>query len=57
MKNITNRNTKGQSHGYQERYLFNQPWHRGCFKNGNIIGYFERHQKIFGIIETKFYIK
>ncbi len=55
--NITNYNSKGDYHGYQERYLFYELWYRKNTKNGFRIGYSEQHKKIFGNIETNFYIK
>jgi len=56
MKNkyITNSNTKGEFHGYQELYLVNGDLSfRGNFKNGRLIGYSERH----AYKQTRYYIK
>jgi hypothetical protein len=57
MKNIINKNTKDEYHGYQEWYY---KYGLGCrknTKNGFTIGYSERHKKIFGNIETNFNIR
>ena len=47
MKDITNTNQKGDSHGYQEWYTprTNKLWLRGNFKNGQEIGYVESNWK------------
>jgi hypothetical protein len=42
MKDIRNYNSKEQSHGYQEIYLYNDKlYYRGNWKNGKCIGYEE----------------
>ena len=43
MKDITNKNSKEQYHGYQEWYVRNELYYRGNYKNDNIIGYTESH--------------
>jgi hypothetical protein len=55
MKNITNKNSKGESHGYQEVYYNtnNIISFRGNRKKGNPIGYAEYH----GSKRTRYYIK
>jgi hypothetical protein len=54
MKNITNRNNKGQRHGYQEWYWNDGDlWYRGSYKNGRLIRYEEYH----GINITKYNIR
>lgn len=55
-KEIENRNNLDQHHGYQEWYnQFNYKLQlRGCFKQGNLIGYVEDHMSEE---ETTFYIK
>jgi hypothetical protein len=54
MKNIINRNSKGEYHGYQEWYWKdNTLRNRGNCNNGKLIGYSEYHvikQTIFNII-------
>lgn len=43
-KEIETFNEKGEFHGYQEWYELyntNNPWFRGCFKHGKVIGYSE----------------
>jgi len=41
---IDNYNTKGQRHGYQEWYHYNDEIRfRGNYKNGRHIAYIERH--------------
>ena len=57
MKEIINTNKMFQYHGYQEWYFCNKLSYRGNRKKDIIIGYSERHKKIFGNIETNFYIK
>ena len=52
-KDIENRNDKGQYHGYQEWYGNNELWHRGKYKNGQAVGYYENHT----FEQTNFYIK
>ena len=53
MKDITNKNNKGELHGYQEWYHHNHTiWLRGNVKNGVEIGYEEIHLK-----HTTYYIK
>lgn len=43
-KDIETKNTKNQLHGYQEWYTINgKIWVRAMYKNGNLIGYKERH--------------
>ena len=44
-KEIKNYNDKGQFHGYQEWYWYNNDklWFRGNFKNKILIGYNENH--------------
>ena len=43
-KDIKNYNDKGQYHGYQEIYNWNNKlWVRDNYKNGNKIGYQENH--------------
>jgi len=43
-KNIVNKNTKGELHGYIETYdSHNNIISRGNFKNGSIINYYEMH--------------
>jgi hypothetical protein len=56
MKNIKNYNAKMVLHGYQARYLFDKLWYRYNRKNGLIIGYSERHEKVFGDKETTYNI-
>ena len=41
-QNIFSHNSKGQNHGYQERYADNKLYFRGSLKNGKIHGYVER---------------
>jgi hypothetical protein len=54
MKQIINRNSKKQLHGYQEYYYNNITLHnRGNMKNGDDIGYEEYHSRK----ETIYYIK
>lgn len=53
MKNITNTNTKGQWHGYQECYVNGKIWVRGNRKNGQFIGYGEYHSSL----STRFFIR
>ena len=44
-KNIRNKNSKGESHGYQEFYYLNNKLSlRANFKNGSGIGYVEMHR-------------
>lgn len=43
MKDITNKNSKEQYHGYQEWYIPNTLWYRGNYKNDESIGYEEYH--------------
>ena len=43
MKDITNKNSKEQYHGYQEWYIRNELYYRGKYNNNNIIGYTESH--------------
>jgi hypothetical protein len=54
-KDITNYNTKGQLHGYLERYspTSYKCFIRSKFKNNDWIGYSERHDHKI----TEFYIK
>ena len=55
MNNITNYNSKGEWHGYQERYMdkkCNTLWYRGNTKNNDSIGYEEYHL----IKQTRYYI-
>ena len=42
-KDITNRNSKRQLHGYQEWYIPNKLYYRGNYVNDNLIGYTESH--------------
>lgn len=54
-KDITNYNSKGEWHGYQERYWdkeCNTLWYRTNYKNGSLIGYEEYHL----IKQTRYYI-
>jgi hypothetical protein len=51
-KDITNYNSKEQSHGYQEVYYYNKLSYRGNRKKGNPIGYGESH----GSKRTRYYI-
>jgi hypothetical protein len=55
-KEIENKNNLEQHHGYNEWYnQFNYKIQlRGCFKQGNLIGYIEDHMSEE---ETTFYIK
>ena len=57
MKNkedMTNYNSKGQFHGYQERYHYdNKLMVRGNSKNGLDVGYQEWHN----VKETEYYIR
>jgi hypothetical protein len=54
MKNIINRNSKGEYHGYQEWYWKdNTLVVRLNYKNGNEIGYEELHV----LKKTRYYIK
>ena len=52
-KYITNSNTKGELHGYQEWYYYGVLTYRGNNKNSFDIGYNEYHS----IFETNYYIK
>jgi hypothetical protein len=53
-KDIENRNDKGQYHGYQEWYKWNNViFLRANWKNHNPIGYYENHT----FEQTNFYIK
>jgi hypothetical protein len=42
-KDITNKNSKDQYHGYQEWYVCNKLYYRSNYINDNIIGYTESH--------------
>ena len=55
MKNIINRNSKGQLHGYQQGLFWfnNKIAHRFNKRNDMIIGYTEWH----AIKETEYYIR
>ena len=53
MNNITNTNSKGQYHGYQERYWSDKLGYRTNYKNDKFIGYHEIH---FNKI-TRYYIR
>jgi hypothetical protein len=57
MKEIINTNKMFQYHGYQEWYFCNKLSYRGNRKKDIIIGYSERHKKVFGNIETNFNIR
>ena len=54
MKDIRNYNNKGQQHGYQEIYLYDDKlYYRTNYKNDKEIGYEEYHlikQTLFNII-------
>ena len=52
-KDITNKNTKNEYHGYQEWYGHYELCLRGTYKNDELIGYEEWH---IGP-RTNFYIK
>jgi hypothetical protein len=52
MNDIRNKNSKGQSHGYQEWYGYNKVIYRGNYKNNERIGYAEYH----GTKRTRFNI-
>lgn len=55
-KDIRNKNSKGEHHGYKEFYYVNGKLSlRANFKNGRIIGYHERHTPRFEV--TSFYIR
>ena len=43
MKDIRNKNSRGQSHGYQEWYGYHELIYRGNYKNNERIGYAEYH--------------
>lgn len=43
MKHIKSYNDKRLEHGYQQYILDGYLWYRGCFKNGNKIGYQEEN--------------
>jgi hypothetical protein len=43
MKNIINKNTIGEYHGYQEWYFGFKIYLRGYIKKGEQIGYQEKH--------------
>ena len=52
-KDITNTNSKGQYHGYQEWYCYDKLILKANYKNDNPIGYHEIH---FNKI-TRYYIR
>lgn len=53
-KDIDPKNSKGDLHGYQEWYDWdNKLWIRGYRKHGDLIGYQEYHQ----YEQTEFYIR
>ena len=56
MKDIKTKNNNGNAHGYQEWYFIDF-WFRGCYKNGEPIGYQENHGINTYGAETNFYVK
>ena len=62
-EDIHNYNDKGELHGYQQGHdHLDNLWYRGCYKNGNEIGYTEENQNLRVSIgdegtEVKFYIR
>ena len=46
MKEISNKNSKGQYHGFQQTIHNNKIIDRGNAKNGRPIGYLELHNRI-----------
>jgi len=55
-KDIRNKDSKGELHGYQERYSFYLLLEfRGNVIHGNVKGYNESHHELYK--ETRFYIK
>ena len=62
INNINPKNSKKESHGYQQWYYRGKSWYRGNAKNGQAIGYNEvNHFPYSGIgefgTEINFYIK
>ena len=62
MKDIDNKNTKGEWHGYNQWIdKSGKLWVRGVFKHGELVGYHEVNHDIGGIgyegTEVQFYIK
>ncbi len=55
-KDISNKNNKGQYHGYQQTILYNQIADRGNAKHGQPIGYMEIHKRMV-MNSTNFYIR
>ena len=51
-REIENKNSKGEHHGYQEWYLDNKLWLRVVYKNSEPIGYEDDQRKK----ETNYYI-
>ncbi len=57
MKDITNRNDKGQRHGYQERYWYNGNLGVKCFyNNGTHVDYVEWYHLKGKLARKTFYI-
>jgi len=44
MKDIINRNKRGQLHGYQKIYYLGEAWFRSNYNRGDVYGY----REIFG---------
>ncbi len=55
MKDIINRNNKGQLHGYQERYAGGKLRFKGFYNNGILVDY-EEWYLFGGELEKSFYI-
>ena len=57
-KDIEPRNTKGEVHGYQERYHNNKLYVRCNYKNGLGVGYYEWHLQSYDYqLQTRFHIR
>ncbi len=54
MKDIINKNDKGELHGYIEWYWPNG-WYKGFFNNGVLVDYYEEYWHT-GKLEKTFYI-
>ena len=61
-ENIVPKNSKGEYHGYQEWYVDNVIWYRGCHKNSQEVGYNELNYSLSsgvgeGGTEINFFIR
>lgn len=52
-KDIINKNSRSQYHGYQQWYGYNELIYRGTYKNNNMIGYQEWHNTY----QTRYHIR